>query len=236
MLRRSSYRQPSTILPSCTGMDCSSSSQSSSYLGYGRSYSGSSNGDPYASRNSFGSSSYSLNSKRRSSYTSTEYFPSFFNKSNSWLGLGLAFFLFVSGYYQSKFQWVTRELNVNSLDEVVDQYKELYSDKLSRKQRSSELDERYTIMERLNAKLHKEKEDIKNSYEKKIMKEFTNRRREEDRLIARENAFKEQIKLLQDGAARDAKRAVEAKWVSFYSFSLFPTFRRTPTNILFPHP
>ena len=209
MLRRPSRQ--SSILPSC-GMDSSSShSQSSSYLGYGRSYSNSSCGDPYASRSSFGSSSYDLGSKRRSSYSSKEILPSFVKNSTSWLALGLAFFILVSGYYQSQFQWLTRELHVDSLDQVVQTYQELYNEKISRKRSSSEMDERYSIMERLNSKLHKEKEDLRITYEKKIMKEFTNRRQEEDRLIAREEAFKSQIKVLQTAASREARRSVTDK-------------------------
>ena len=73
------------------------------------------------------------------------------------------------------------------------------------------MEERYSIMERLNAKLHKEKEELRTSYEKKLMKEFTSRREEEDRLVAREEAFKSQIKVLQTAASREARRAVEDK-------------------------
>lgn len=70
------------------------------------------------------------------------------------------------------------------------------------------MDERYSILERLNAKLHKEKEDLRTSYEKKTMKEFSNRRAEEDRMVAREEAFKAQIQRLQDAASKEAKRAI----------------------------
>lgn len=205
MLRRQS--RSSTILPS-NGMDSSSSSQSSSYLGYGRS---SSSGDPYASRSSFGSCTYDLGSKRRSSYSSKEILPSFVKNSTSWLALGLAVFILATGYYQSQFQWVTRELHVDSLEQVVQTYHELHNEKISRKRSSSEMDERYSIMERLNSKLHKEKEELRTNYEKKMMKEFASRREEEDRLISREEAFKSQIKVLQNAASREAQRSVEDK-------------------------
>ena len=73
------------------------------------------------------------------------------------------------------------------------------------------MNERYSIMERLNSKLHKEKEELRTNYEKKMMKEFAARREEEDRLIAREEAFKSQIKVLQNAASREAQRSVEDK-------------------------
>lgn len=104
-----------------------------------------------------------------------------------------------------------RELNVDSIDDAVQKYRDLYNKKISRHRLSTEMDERYSILERLNAKLHKEKEDMKNSYEKKMMKEFTNRRMEEDRLIAREEAFKSQIKVLQEAASREARRSASDK-------------------------
>lgn len=99
-------------------------------------------------------------------------------------------------------------MDVDSIDQAVKTYRDLYSEKVNRRRYSSDMDERYSILERLNSKLHKEKEDLRSSYEKKIMKEFTNRRQEEDRLIAREEAFKAQIKVLQESASREAQRSV----------------------------
>lgn len=124
------------------------------------------------------------------------------------MALGLSFFVLLSGYYQNKFQWVARELNVSSIDEVVKAYHNLYEQK---KNVFGEMDERYSILERLNAKLHKEKEELRQTYEKKLMKEFSKRRVEEDRMIAREEAFKEQINVLQKAASKEAQRAVTDK-------------------------
>ena len=101
-----------------------------------------------------------------------------------------------------------QEMDADSIDQAVNNYQKLYSEKVNRKRYSSDMDERYSILERLNAKLHKEKEDLRSSYEKKMMKEFTNRRQEEDRLIAREEAFKAQIQKLQEAASREARRSV----------------------------
>jgi hypothetical protein len=135
-------------------------------------------------------------------------FPSALKTSTSWLALGLAFFIFVSGYYQSKLQYILREVGVESMDEVVQKFRDLYTQKNNR---SVEMQERYTILERLNTKLHKEKEELRSSYEKKIVREFSNRRKEEDRMIAREEAFKTQIQKLQNAATREAKRSVSEK-------------------------
>jgi hypothetical protein len=128
--------------------------------------------------------------------------------STSWLALGLAFFIFISGYYQSKLQYVLREVGVESMDEVVQKFRDLYTQKNSK---SVEMQEQYTTLERLNTKLHKEKEDLRSSYEKKLMREFSNRRKEEDRMIAREEAFKAQIQKLQNAATREAQRSVWEK-------------------------
>lgn len=198
MLRPS--RQASSILPNHGG----GSSSTNIYVGYGN---GGYCSDPYA-KSSLSSARFG---KRRPSYSSSDILPSLVKNSTSWLALGLAFFIFLSGYYQSKFHWVLRELNADSVDQVVQKYRDLYTEKVSRKRASSEIEERYSILERLNAKLHKEKEDLRSTYEKKMMKEFTNRRQEENRLIAREEAFKAQIKVLQEVASRDARRAVTEK-------------------------
>jgi hypothetical protein len=198
MLRRASRQAPS-ILPEHGGGNPSSTCYfgygSSGWSGYDNSYSRSRDSSPYFA-------------KRRPSYSSSDFLPSVVKKSSSWLALGLGFFVLLVGYYQSKFQWVLRELNVDSLDQVVQTYRDIYTQKT---RSYGEMDERYAILERLNAKLHKEKEELRSTYEKKIMKEFTNRRQEEARLVAREEAFKSQIQRLQEASARETRRAVTDK-------------------------
>ena len=213
MLRPS---RQSSILPNYGSSSGTTSSSSTYYSGYGNSGYGS-NGygksaygsgcDSYSSGPSFASP---RSSKRRPSYSSNiDFLPSAIRNSTSWLAVGLAFFILLSGYYQSTFHWALRELEANTFEQAIRNYRDLYNEnRLNRKRMSSDMDERYSILERLNAKLHKEKEDLRSSYEKKIMKEFTKRRQEEDRLIAREEAFKGQIKKLQDSAAREARRSV----------------------------
>lgn len=217
MLRACRQSSSSSILPNYGNGSSSStnSSQSSCYVGYGNNSYGR---DGISSSTSSASSSYTLSpsyasssspgfgKKRRPSYSANEsFFPSSMKTSTSWLALGLAFFIFVSGYYQSKLQHVLREVGVETMDEVVQKFHDLYSQKNSK---SVEMQERHTILERLNAKLHKDKEELKSSYEKKIVREFSNRRKEEDRMVAREEAFKAQIQKLQTAATREAKRSV----------------------------
>ena len=201
MLRRNS-RQSASLLPNhapATGAQ---------FGGYGSSYGASSSYGGYGSYNDNNLTySGSVYGKRRPSYSS-EMLPSVAKKSSSWLALGLGFFVLLSGYYQSKLQSVARQLNVTSIDEVVQAYRNLYEQK---KNAFGEIDERYSILERLNGKLHKEKEELRQTYEKKMMKEFNNRRAEEDRMIAREEAFKAQIKRLQQAAAKEAQRAITDK-------------------------
>jgi len=115
------------------------------------------------------------------------------------------------GHYLSQFQWALREFDAVSIDDAIHKYRELYTQKAQRQRQSLQIEERYSVLERLNAKLHKEKEDLRSSYEKKMMKEFTSRRQEEDRLIAREDAFKKQIKTLQESSSREAQRSVKDK-------------------------
>lgn len=205
-------RATTSILPNHGG-DCSSNNY---YGGYRSSSSSSSSFSGYGSHTStsYGEGIYSK--KRRNSYTSPhdliDIIPTFIKKSSSWFALALVFFVLLAGYYQSKFQYILRELKVDSLDQLVQTYQDLYTERSRKQQRGfGEVDERYAMLERLNAKLHKEKEELRKSYEKKVMKEFTARREEEGRLIAREQAFKEQIKRLQVAASRDAKRAVTDK-------------------------
>jgi hypothetical protein len=220
MLRACRQSSSSSILPNYSDGSSSSikSSQSSCYVGYGNSSYGR---DSISSSTASASSSYTLSQRnvssssfgfgknRRPSYSANEHFlPSALKTSTSWLALGLAFFIFVSGYYQSKLQFVLREVGVETMDEVVQKFRDLYSQKNNR---SLEMQERYTLLERLNTKLHKDKEELKSTYEKKIMREFTNRRKEEDRMVAREEAFKTQIQKLQTAATREAKRSVSDK-------------------------
>jgi hypothetical protein len=123
-------------------------------------------------------------------------------------------FLLLVARYRSEQRHLLEEIQLNSVDEVIDAFTKLKEDNrkwereiFSQKGAEREAHARYSSLERSNRMLRKERDDLHVKYES------SGRRSEELRVTAREDAWKHQVQLLQEATVREARRAATEKYV-----------------------
>lgn len=137
-------------------------------------------------------------------------------------------FLFLSGIffilatrYRSQQRHLLQEIQLKSVDEVIDAFAKLKEDNrkwereiFSQKGAEREAHARYAALERSNRMLRKERDDLHDKYES------PERRNEELRIVAREDAWKHQVALLQQATVQESYRAATEKYVSSFLFRM----------------
>jgi hypothetical protein len=137
-------------------------------------------------------------------------------------------FLFMSGIffilatrYRAQQQHLLQEIQLKSVDEVIDAFAKLKEDNrkwereiFSQKGAEREANARYSALERSNRMLRKERDELHDKYES------PERRNEELRIAAREDAWKNQVALLQEATVQESYRAATEKYVSSFLFQM----------------
>jgi hypothetical protein len=130
------------------------------------------------------------------------------------LTLTVIFFL-LTIRYRSQQSRLLGEIQLNSVDEVIEAFSKLKEDNrkweretFSQKGAEREAHARYAALERSNRMLQKERDELR------VKHESPERRNEELKIAAREQAWKHQVQLLQQATVREARRAASEKYVS----------------------
>jgi hypothetical protein len=127
--------------------------------------------------------------------------------------LSVIFFLLATRY-RSQQRHLLEEIQLNSIDEAIDAFARLKEDNrkwereiFSQKGSEREAHARYSSLERSNRMLRKERDQLHDKYES------PERRNEELKIAAREDAWKHQVQLLKEATVREARRAATEKYV-----------------------
>jgi hypothetical protein len=130
-----------------------------------------------------------------------------------------AFFFFTTLRYRSQQRNVLHTLQANSLDEVVEGVERLREENrrwergiFAQKGTERETHARYTALERSSRMLQKERDELRVKYES------PERRNDELRIMNREEAWKQQVHLLQQATVREARRAAIEKYATRHVF------------------
>jgi hypothetical protein len=135
----------------------------------------------------------------------------------SWITLLAALFFCFMMQYRGQVHWMLNELRVPSMQQVVDQFvaterraNNCQRDLNQKQATERRLKDQMTYYERENSKLQKEKNELM------MKKEYNAATKERDleeieRLAARDDAWKEQVMLLQKSTKRESKRAAKEK-------------------------
>jgi hypothetical protein len=129
--------------------------------------------------------------------------------------LSIIFFLLATRC-RSQQRHLLEEIQLSSVDEVIDAFARLKEDNrkwereiFSQKGSEREAHARYSSLERSNRMLRKERDALSLKYES------PERRNEQLRIVAREDAWKNQVHLLQQATVREARRAATEKYVEW---------------------
>lgn len=128
--------------------------------------------------------------------------------------LSTIFFLLATRY-RAQQRHLLQEIQLSSVDEVIETFNRLKEDNrkwereiFSQKGSEREAHARYSSLERSNRMLRKERDQLHAKYES------PERRNEELKIAAREQAWKQQVQLLQEATVREARRAATEKYVT----------------------
>jgi hypothetical protein len=127
--------------------------------------------------------------------------------------LSVIFFVLATRY-RSQQRHLLEEIQLNSVDEAIEAFARLKEDNrkwereiFSQKGSEREAHARYSSLERSNRMLRTERDQLHAKYES------PERRNEELKVVAREEAWKHQVQLLQEATIRESRRAATEKYV-----------------------
>jgi hypothetical protein len=129
--------------------------------------------------------------------------------------LSTTFIFFVTTTrYRTRQRHLLEELQINSVEEVIAAFTKMKEDNrrwereiFAQKGAERETHARYTALERSNRLLQKERDELRGKVES------PERRNEELKIKAREEAWKQQIQLLREATVRESRRAAIEKYV-----------------------
>jgi cyclophilin family peptidyl-prolyl cis-trans isomerase len=130
-----------------------------------------------------------------------------------WGVLAASFFFILTMQYRSQRNAILRELNVSSTKEALQRFQDTHSQKQNfERELFSKTSETKTTAQK-TAKLEVELRKVqKERDELRVKFESPDRRRDEIRLAAREEAWKKQVQVLQQATSKESRRAVMEKF------------------------
>lgn len=150
--------------------------------------------------------------KSRFGSNSSSPFLSIFSKAWFWSSSAAVFFFVLAMYYRSQVKGALKQFHVASFQDLVYEMEEMRgaSDRHSKSVRS--IKDSLRLVNEKKAKIEREKEDLqKKMDELRRLYEGPEREEEHNRIVAREEAWKRQVYVLQQATIRESRRKVDEK-------------------------